>query len=646
MRKQLKLNEKIIFITKSILFLLFVGVVFFGNASVKAVESQDPKVFPATLNHSVTVRKKPVAKGYELKVSGKYVKLKDNNSVEVISQKIIGTGKYYKIRFVYNKKTYKGYIKSKYANISLEYDVIGKVVKCTDSIKVWSVTTKEDGIIQKENNIDSLKLNKKFRIKGEYRDAKGSPWFLVSYTSGSSRKTGYIKAIHTKLLNRDLSTGSSSGIDFESYMTEQGFPESYKPYLRTVHKQHPSWVFKAYQTNLDWKKAVTEEGKNQRCLISKSKKGSGWFSYAAADYSYLTDTFTGYDSGNAWAAPSSAAISYYMDPRNFITQQGIFQFESLEYQAEYQTVSGVKSIINNTPMASKKFTYTNTSGKKATMYYHDAFMKAAKASKVSPFHLASRVKQEVVKSSTQFSNSATGTYSGYAGYYNFYNIGATGTNAIVNGLKYAKGTNATYMLPWTDPYRAIVGGAIFISNGYISRGQNTIYLEKFDVTPYQTYNHQYMQNVEAANSEGIKTYNAYSGMMSEPLVFIIPVYNNMPAAVCEAPSDGANPNNWLKTLSLKNGATEIKTGFSASKGAGQTLSAKVATSVKTLTLSTACASSKATMVINYVTGGKTSKITLKNGSATLNVNSGSNILKITVTAENKAKTDYTVTITK
>ena len=45
-----------------------------------------------------------------------------------------------------------------------------------------------------------------------------------------------------------------------------------------------------------------------------------------------------------------------------------------------------------------------------------------------------------------------------------------------------------------------------------------------------------MTNVEAANSEALKTKNAYSGMLdSVPLVFSIPVYENMPAENCAAP---------------------------------------------------------------------------------------------------------------
>lgn len=69
------------------------------------------------------------------------------------------------------------------------------------------------------------------------------------------------------------------------------------------------------------------------------------------------------------------------------------------------------------------------------------------------------MKQEVVTSATTTSIAVTGTNSSYPGIFNFYNIGATsGSNPAVNGLKWAS-SGTTYLRPWTDRYRSIVGGA-------------------------------------------------------------------------------------------------------------------------------------------------------------------------------------------
>ena len=139
-------------------------------------------------------------------------------------------------------------------------------------------------------------------------------------------------------------------------------------------------------------------------------------------------------------------------------------------------------------------------------------MTAAKKSKVSPYHLASRVKQEVVINANKMSSSVSGTVSGYKGIYNFYNIGANNSvvagGAVANGLKWAK-TGKTYLRPWNNRYKSLVGGAQYIGKNYINMGQNTLYLEKFNVTAKNRYNHQYMGNIEAPNNEATKTVAAY-----------------------------------------------------------------------------------------------------------------------------------------
>ena len=67
--------------------------------------------------------------------------------------------------------------------------------------------------------------------------------------------------------------------------------------------------------------------------------------------------------------------------------------------------------------------------------YSDLILKGGKTSYVSPYHLASRIKQEV---GPFLSHSSIG----FEGLYNFYNIGATSSSepmgAIKNGLQYAK----------------------------------------------------------------------------------------------------------------------------------------------------------------------------------------------------------------
>ena len=96
------------------------------------------------------------------------------------------------------------------------------------------------------------------------------------------------------------------------------------------------------------------------------------------------------------------------------------------------------------------------------------------------------------------------------------------------------GAKYSYSRPWTSPKKAIYGGAEFIASGYISSGQNTSYLKKFNVNPasaYSKYTHQYMANLSAPYSEAYSAYKSYkdNGLINLALHFAIPLYVNMPS---------------------------------------------------------------------------------------------------------------------
>lgn len=500
-----------------------------------------------------------------------------------------------------------------------------------------------------------LSLNEKVIISNTV-NINGTKWYYVTFNKGTSKGYGYVQADYiiagtggfedpnTVIFQNLKSTGltptpTTGGVisdgDFENYLTSQGFPESYKPYLRTLHKAYPNWVFEAYNTGLDWNTVIAREGVLGLNLISNGKSVE-WKSFATGAYNWSTDKFIPFD-GSTWVTPSTQGLMYFMDPRNFLTEKGIFQFETLTYKSQYQNASGVENILYNTPLYNKSFTYKDDVGKTVTTTYGDTFLAAALYSGVSPYHLATRSKQEVVTGTTTVSSSVTGTVAGYEGLYNFYNIGAyhstTPGGAIANALKYAKnGTtnaslNATYLIPWDNPYDSIVGGSYIIGSNYIKRGQDTIYLQKFNVTSTSTYSHQYMANIEAPNAESAKTYTAYSGMLSNaPIVFSIPVYNNMPSQAVPAPSKAYNPNNWLKTLTID--GYSLTPTFDLTKD--QTYSVIVPKTVTSLNIRATAVSTKASIM----------------GTGTIAVNEGNNVINIYVTAENGDKRTYQISVFK
>lgn len=198
-------------------------------------------------------------------------------------------------------------------------------------------------------------------------------------------------------------------------------------------------------------------------------------------------------------------------------------------------------------LSTRKINYTATDGSTKTINktYTQVIVDAGKKFNISPYHLASRIRQEQGpgNATETATGNGKGKYNkGYAGYYNYYNIGATGgttATIIKNALEKAKKEN------WTDPEKAIIGGAEFVRNEYIGYGQNTSYLQKFDVdnSDGDLYWHQYMTNVSASKTEGQETRNAYNKMgklnKNSHFIFSIPVFENMPKQKCDLPGSNS-----------------------------------------------------------------------------------------------------------
>ncbi len=321
------------------------------------------------------------------------------------------------------------------------------------------------------------------------------------------------------------------------------FPDSYKPYLEELSKNHPNWEFIPLYTNLDWNYVISEENKFGKNLVPINYSDN-WKNKTPGQYNVEIDA--------GWVDSSREAVMYLMDPRNFLNEVRIFQFEELSYNSSTNNIEGIEKILYGTEFYNKKVSYLNSSGESilTSSKYSDLILKASKTSYVSSYHIASRIKQEVGPFLSH--KSISGDVSGYKGLYNFYNIGATSSSeplgAIKNGLRYARDGNGAsestkkkYLIPWNTKEKSITGGSIFIGSSYINKGQNTIYLQKFDVydkTGDGLFWHQYMTNVLAPYSESKSIYNGYSkmGMLDNSLSFIIPIYNNMPDIMQESPS--------------------------------------------------------------------------------------------------------------
>ena len=449
-------------------------------------------------------------------------------------------------------------------------------------------------------------------ITGE-QDVNGTAWYAVKFTKDKKEYTGWIISTYIKVDSVDTSDDDDTEVD-EDYITslkKLGFPDSYCSALEKLHATYDAWVFEPVLTGLDWKTAVEQDSKAGvnlvQSIVNDSRKSTE--SYA---YDWSTNKWYGFD-GADWVCASSDFIAYCMDPRNFLNETYIFQFETLEY-AKYQTKDGVSSILSNTFMSGK---YKDTDKKKYK--YADTFVKVGKSLSVSPYHLAARCKQEQgIYGNSQL---ISGTYPGYEGYYNYFNIGAYTTasaDKVVNGLAKAKNEG------WNSIYKAIAGGSAVVADNYIKKGQNTIYFEKFNVAnTSKLYSHQYMTNVMAAISEGSSSGSAYTDK-NQAFVFRIPVYENMPESAVTF-TDTGNANNWLSSLSVS--GQDLTPSFSGSK--------KDYTIVVGADVGSIKVSAKAVASTSTVSG---------TGNYTLEY--GDNTIKVTCVSQSGSSRTYKITVSR
>ncbi|MCR5419213.1 MAG: SH3 domain-containing protein [Lachnospiraceae bacterium] len=387
-------------------------------------------------------------------------------------------------------------------------------------------------------------------------DKKGSDnktWYKIKVKQDGKTKKGYIREDLLKVTETVTEEKAAdtavvlSDEEFEKAMSDQGFPEDYKPALRVLHEKHPTWTFKAKATGIKWGDVLKAESAVGKNLVAKSAISS-WKSTESTAFNWKKNTWYGFD-GGSWVAASEGLVAYYLDPRNFLNETQIFQFESLEYQ-DYQNEDGVKTLLAGTFMKGK---YKDTDGKKKA--YSKTFMEVGKEVGANPYHLAARCYQE---QGVGKSDSISGKVAGYEGIYNYFNVGAYasgGNSPTKQGLVYASSTgndNTNYGRPWDSIHQSILGGAMYLSQKYILTGQNTLYFQKFNVVNKKNglYRHQYMTNIQAAYSEAVKMKKAYE-KQDAPLVFFIPVYKEMPAEVCALPSSKANPNDYLSELTVE-----------------------------------------------------------------------------------------------
>ena len=396
------------------------------------------------------------------------------------------------------------------------------------------ITGVTDGVLVAGTKVDVISTD------GDSGYGCKNAWYKVKYND----LEGYICSSDQAII--DIADVDLNG-NFEKEMLSKGFGESYLPYLKALHEKHPNWIFTPISIGVSFDEAVTNESYGEISLVDgtdETLRSKEWPYYQNGTYKQIEP---------GWYVASSDTVSYYLDPRNFLSEEYIFMFENLKYNSSIQTEDAVRGVTSGT------FLNTNE--------YLNILMKTARTYNVSPVYLASRIRQE--KGSTDSISTTGGSFTfsvdnsclnnlGYAsnpdswnalnscgngktysGIYNYFNIGAYSSyqSPQIRGLIWANGgydaSVTSYLRPWNSKERAIMGGTEYIASKYINANQNTLYYQKFNVSPdavYPMYTHQYMTNIRAHSQEAYSIYKSYknNNLLNNTYEFLIPVYNDMP----------------------------------------------------------------------------------------------------------------------
>ena len=342
----------------------------------------------------------------------------------------------------------------------------------------WVIAKNSDGTYSIVSKCNNLYMDVKDGIAGNNRN--------IQMYSGNGTKAQKFVFVESK---------NNINIDETKY-------PGYKEKIQDLIDKHPNWNFELLYTGLKFDNVVAGEYRVHSRNLVPTSYGGEWICSVCGT--------TLYDSG--WYCASEKAIAYYMDPRNFLDETNVFQFQNLNsYLNGVCSLEGVKSKVSGTFLQN----------------YANDIDTACRNKNVNSYYIVARLLQEQGNAGTTIGKGMNGGDG--KTYYNPFNIGASG-NGWTEIYKNALATAKSY--GWDTMEKALEGGIDFCKKNWLENYQNTLYQNKFDIDTRNgtaLYEHQYMQNLMGAYSEArtLKSMYANTGKTDANFTFIIPVYEKM-----------------------------------------------------------------------------------------------------------------------
>ncbi len=211
------------------------------------------------------------------------------------------------------------------------------------------------------------------------------------------------------------------------------------------------------------------------------------------------------DKTGKWVSATRDEISTFVNPANYNNKNNssYFQYMKLNLTANINVDEVNRRVL------------TNNTGKLAGTA--KAFKDAGYEFGVNEIYLIAHALHETGYGRSEL---AKGVKVNGVTVYNFFGIAAYDGSAVVSGSQYA------YNKGWTTPEKAIRGGAEWIANNYIKRGQDTLYKMKWN--PDAPATHQYATDIGWAIKITPKMDDIYKSINSYVLFFEEPKFLDQP----------------------------------------------------------------------------------------------------------------------
>ena len=327
-------------------------------------------------------------------------------------------------------------------------------------------------------------------------------------------------------------------------LSEKGFPTDYLEPLCALTLSHPTWNFEPlFITELsrkqgkeyDFSYVVAAETVSGRSLVTGAEGFDAYYHREAM-----------FDTG--YYNATRDAVAYFVDPRNFLSEKGVFQF--LNVSSNSVSAEGIEDLLRGSaPSKAENIT--------------EILVRVGEKTGLDPLFLASRLRQEQGSDGSPLLWGTAGSVlsrwydsgvdsengkwvasprSGYDGaklkaldgFFNPLHAETSGQGAFevyYNGAMHAKSQG------WNTLEKGLLGGAEKIRREYMDAYQNTLYLQKWNVDIRSVADNggsrnfwgQYMQNIGGAKTEGDRLFETFkdSGRLESNLNFSIPVYEGM-----------------------------------------------------------------------------------------------------------------------